>query len=68
MLVKVTREAFEAWQKLSQRTIADGVYRDIPGGIVEFDMPETDYDAVVSGRLQGQTLSELILRISSRSR
>jgi hypothetical protein len=59
MLVKVTKEAFEAWRKFSD---TDGYCREMPGGMVEFELPDAAYDEVVSGRLQGETLSELILR------
>jgi hypothetical protein len=65
MLVKVTKEAYEAWREFSD---TDGTYREMPGGLVEFDLPEVAYDEVVSGRRQGETLSELILRMISRPR
>jgi hypothetical protein len=65
MIVKVTKEAYEAWRKFSN---TDGTYREMPAGLVEFDLPEGAYDEFVSGRLQGKTLSELILRMTARAR
>ena len=64
MLVKITKEACEAWRQFSKTDVA---CREVSPDMVEIELPDEAYDEIVSGRLQGETLSSLILRMLKRS-
>lgn len=59
MLVRITKEAYKAWCMVSE---TDVPCRELTPDMVEIDLPDDAYDQIVSGRLQGETLSCLILR------
>jgi hypothetical protein len=64
MLVRITNEAYEAWREFSK---TDASCREVGPDMLEVELPDEAYDKIVSGRLQGETLSSLILRMLRRS-
>ena len=64
MLVRITTEAYEAWRKFSE---TDLPCREVTPDSVEIELSDEAYDQIVSGRLQGETLSSLILRTVKRT-
>jgi hypothetical protein len=59
MQVRITKEAYEAWREFSK---TDVPCQDVSADMVEIELPNEAYDEIVAGRLQGETLSSLILR------
>ena len=64
MKVRITKEAFEAWREFSK---TDVPCQQVSADMVEIELPDEAYDEIVSGRLQGETLSSLILRMCKRT-
>ena len=65
MLVRITKEACEAWRRLTK---TDVPCREVSPDRVEIELSADAYDRIVAGRLQGDSLSSLILRMASERR